>query len=94
MLGNPKWRLAPRSTVWQRRSLSEICAQLKDPSRNGGHDLAGIVEHAAHDDRVGWAWHPGGRREPAPGTQAAFGALVKASSPFDKGTAAPYARDA
>ncbi|PYM55919.1 MAG: Isoquinoline 1-oxidoreductase subunit, partial [Candidatus Rokuibacteriota bacterium] len=27
---------------------------------------------------VGWAWNPGADREPAPGTQAMFGALVKA----------------
>ena len=31
----------------------------------------------AHDDLVGWGWHPGDGREPAPGTQAAFGALIK-----------------
>ena len=76
--GHPKWRLAPLSMAWQRRSLGEICAQLKDPARNGGHGLEEIVEHMAHDDLVGWAWRPGGLREPAPGTQAAFGALVKA----------------
>jgi len=75
--GHPKWRLAPASMAWQRRSLGEICAQVKDPTRNGGHNLAEIVEHMAHDPLVGWAWDPGADREPAPGTQAAFGALIK-----------------
>ena len=37
-----------------------------------------IVEHMAHDSLVGWGWTPGVGREPAPGTQAAFGALIKA----------------
>jgi len=27
---------------------------------------------------VGWAWHPGEERSPAPGTQAQFGALIRA----------------
>jgi mono/diheme cytochrome c family protein len=76
--GNPKWRLAPASMAWQGRSLADICAQVKDPARNGGHSLAEIVEHAARDPLVGWAWNPGADREPAPGTQAVFGALVKA----------------
>ena len=39
--------------------------------RNGGKALAAIVEHNAHDELVGWGWHPGADREPAPGTQAA-----------------------
>ena len=76
--GNPKWRLAPASMAWQGRSLADICAQVKDPARNGGHSLAEIVEHATRDPLVGWAWTPGADREPAPGTQATFGALVKA----------------
>jgi len=76
--GNPKWSLAPASMAWQGRSLAAICAQLKDPRRNGGHTLAEIVEHATRDPLVGWAWKPGADREPAPGTQARFGALIKA----------------
>ena len=76
--GNAQWRLAPASMAWQGRSLADICAQVKDPARNGGHSLAEIVEHATRDPLVGWAWTPGADREPAPGTQAAFGALVKA----------------
>ncbi len=37
-----------------------------------------IVEHMAHDSLVGWGWHPGDGRAPAPGTQAAFGKLTQA----------------
>lgn len=85
--GNPKWRLAPLAMAWQNRSLAEICAQVKDPARNGGHSLSEIVEHMVHDDLVGWAWRPGATREPAPGTQASFGALVKAWA--DSGAACP-----
>jgi hypothetical protein len=73
--------------AWQRRSLPEICAQVKDPARNGGHSLAEIVEHMARDSLVGWAWSPGAGREPAPGTQATFGALIKAWA--DAGAACP-----
>ncbi|TMB85843.1 MAG: Isoquinoline 1-oxidoreductase subunit [Chloroflexi bacterium] len=73
--------------AWQRRSLAEICAQVKDPARNGGHPLSEIDEHMARDPLVGWAWNPGEGREPAPGTQASFGALVKAWA--DSGAACP-----
>ncbi|HEV8675832.1 MAG TPA: Isoquinoline 1-oxidoreductase subunit [Methylomirabilota bacterium] len=78
MPGHPKWHLAPASMAWQGRSLAEVCGQIKDPTRNGGHSLAEIVEHMTHDSLVGWAWSPGVGREPVPGTQAEFGALIKA----------------
>jgi hypothetical protein len=85
--GNPKWRLAPIEMAWQRRTLGQICEQVKDPARNGGHTLTEIVEHMSRDELVGWAWKPGVGREPAPGTQTAFGALVKAWA--DSGAVCP-----
>jgi hypothetical protein len=85
--GHPNWHLAPASMAWQRKSLGEICAQIKDPARNGGHTLTEMVEHMAHDSLVGWGWKPGAGREPAPGSQASFGALVKAWA--DSGAACP-----
>jgi len=88
--GHPKWHLAPASMAWQRRSLGEICEQVKDPARNGGHSLDQIVEHMTNDTLVGWAWTPGADREPAPGTQAGFGALIKAWA--DSGAACPVGR--
>ena len=75
--GNPKWHVAPIAMAWQGKSLGEICAQIKDPARNGGKSLDQIVDHMAHDDLVGWGGHPGAGREPVPGTQDAFGALIK-----------------
>jgi hypothetical protein len=87
--GHPKWHLAPASMAWQRRSLAQICGQVKNPARNGGHSLPEIVEHMTRDSLVGWAWNPGAGREPAPGTQAAFGALIKAWA--DSGAACPGA---
>lgn len=76
--GNPKWRMAPVAMAWQGKSLGAICEQIKDPARNGQRTLAQIHDHMAHDDLVGWGWHPGGARRPAPGTQAQFGALIAA----------------
>jgi hypothetical protein len=76
--GAPSWGLAPREMAWVGKSLRQICAQLKDPARNGGKTLAQIVEHNTHDALVGWGWAPGADREPAPGTQARFGALTAA----------------
>lgn len=76
--GNPEWHLAPAEMAWQGKSLGQICAQIKDPARNGGKDMAALVSHMAGDPLVGWGWKPGGNRKPAPGTQAEFGALIKA----------------
>jgi hypothetical protein len=76
--GHPLWHVAPKSMAWQTRTLGQICEQIKDRRRNGGKTLAAIHEHMAHDSLVGWAWRPGGTREPAPGTQAQLCALIAA----------------
>jgi len=76
--GNSHWSLAPESMGWQGQTLGSICRQLKDPDRNGGRTLAQIHRHMAEDHLVGWAWHPGEGRRPAPSTQAGFGALIAA----------------
>jgi hypothetical protein len=76
--GHPRWQLAPREMAWETKSLGEICAQLKDPERNGHRTLAELHEHMAQDDLVGWGWHPGPGRQPAPGTQQVFGDLIRA----------------
>lgn len=76
--GNPRWSLAPASMAWQGKSLGQICLQLKDVSRNGGRTLAAIHEHVTNDPLVGWAWHPGDGRSPAPASQSEFGALIEA----------------
>ena len=76
--GAPKWHVAPLEMAWQGKSLGQICEQIKDPSRNGKRTLAQIHDHMAHDELVGWGWHPGGERTPAPGTQQQFGELIAA----------------
>jgi hypothetical protein len=85
--GHPAWHMAPIEMAWQGKSLAQICAQIKDPERNGGRTLAALVEHMGHDSLVGWGWSPGAGRTPAPGTQKAFGALIQAW--VDAGAACP-----
>lgn len=75
--GDPHWALAPVSMAWQGKSIGEICAQIKDPKRNGGRTLTQIHEHMATDHLVGWAWRPGEGRAAAPGTQEQFGSIIK-----------------
>ncbi|HEY5927279.1 MAG TPA: Isoquinoline 1-oxidoreductase subunit [Kofleriaceae bacterium] len=76
--GAPGWHLAPIEMAWVGKSAAQLCAQLQDRQRNGGKTLAQIVEHSGHDPLVAWGWSPGHGREPAPGTQAEFGALMAA----------------
>jgi len=78
MPGHPAWHLAPREMGWEGMTLNEICTQIKDPARNGGRDMAALLRHVSEDSLVGWAWAPGGKRTPAPGTQAEFGTLMRA----------------
>jgi len=76
--GDPHWHLAPASMAWEGKTLAQICTQLKDPTRNGGRDVAAILKHVVTDSLVKWAWAPGPGRAPAPGTNAEFGALLDA----------------
>ncbi len=76
--GHQPWQLAPLETGWIGKSAAEICAQLKDPERNGHRTLEELHEHNAEDGLVGWGWHPGKGREPAPGSQEVFGELTRA----------------
>jgi hypothetical protein len=76
--GHPEWHLAPREMAWEGKTLAEICNQIKDPARNGGRKLEDLLHHIGSDTLVGWAWHPGFGRSPAPGTQGEAGALVDA----------------
>jgi hypothetical protein len=87
MPGHPSWHLAPLEMAWAGRSLGAICAQIKDPARNGGMTMAELVEHMAADSLVGWAWQPDAGRAPAPGSQAVFGALIAAWA--ESGAACP-----
>ncbi|ARS27127.1 hypothetical protein [Sphingomonas sp. KC8] len=85
--GHPQWHLAPPEMAWAGKTLGQICRQLKDPERNGGKSMADMIEHMTNDTLVGWGWAPGGKRVPAPGTQAEFGALYKAWA--DSGAVCP-----
>jgi hypothetical protein len=78
MPGHPEWHLAPREMAWEGKTVPEICAQIKDPARNGGRKVEDLIHHIGTDTLVGWAWHPGFGRAPAPGTQQEAGALVEA----------------
>ena len=85
--GHPRWQLAPVEMAWQGKSLGDICRQLIDPKRNGERTLAEIGEHMAADDLVAWGWNPGVGRQPVPGTQQQFGALIH--SWIETGAACP-----
>jgi hypothetical protein len=85
--GHPAWHVAPIEMAWVGKSLGEICQQIKDPARNGGKSMEELIHHMSEDSLVGWGWHPGVGREPAPGTQKEFGALIKAW--VDTGAACP-----
>ena len=76
--GKPSWHLAPREMAWEGKTPGEICAQIKDPERNGGKTLAQLTDHMQHDALVSYGWEPPEHLEPVPGSQALFGQLFQA----------------
>jgi hypothetical protein len=76
--GHPHWLLAPAEMAWEGKSLTEICAQIKDRERNGGKTLAELGAHMANDTLVAYGWRPPAHLAPAPGDQQQFGQLFHA----------------
>tara|TARA_R110000850_G_scaffold37125_8_gene97663 strand:+ start:1226 stop:1912 length:687 start_codon:yes stop_codon:yes gene_type:complete len=75
------WRLAQVEFQWANRTSAAICAQMRDPDRNGGRDAAGLIEHILHDAElisfITWSFDPGVGRDPAPGSlQAHLGDMA------------------
>lgn len=78
--GAPHWGLPPAETpmVFEGKTVSELCAQLKDPERNGHRSLAMLLDHVSHDPLVLWGWAPGGKRTTPPLSHDKFVAAVTA----------------
>lgn len=66
--GAENWHLAPAEMVWFDQASASICAQIKDPERNGDRTLEEVAEHVRRDPLVAWGWNPGPGRQSAPGS--------------------------
>ena len=77
--GAPNWRLPPPNMrmVFVGKTPSELCSQLKDPSRNGGKTIDQIIEHVTSDKLVGWGWNPGEDRTTPPLSRPEFAAKMQ-----------------
>ena len=65
---NDAWRLPPVELAWLGKPSDALCAQLRDPERNDGHDVASLVEHLRASPFVAWGFAPGATRQAAPGS--------------------------
>jgi hypothetical protein len=87
--GAPNWHLPPPAMpmVFEGRTESQLCRQLRDPTQTGGRDVDAVVEHVATDPLVGWGWAPGPGRKPVAVPRAeVVGALktwVSSGAPCD-----------
>jgi len=72
--GAPNWHLPPPTMkmVFQGKTPGGLCRQLKDPKQNGGHSVAGAIEHLRKDPLVFWGWNPGDGRTLPPLSHAEF----------------------
>lgn len=66
------WQLAPVELGWLGKSAAEICIQLRDPARNDGHDIAGLMDHLRASPFVAWGFAPGAGRSAPPGDVGAL----------------------
>jgi hypothetical protein len=78
--GAPGWILPPvdMPMVFQGKTATQICEQMKDPKQNNGKTMAQLLEHATSDPIVLWGWAPGKGRTLPPMTHDAFVAAFKA----------------
>ena len=72
--GAPHWKLPPpeRKMVFIGLSSADLCRVIKDPSSNGGRDMAALRKHVASDQLVLWGWSPGVGRAPVSVPHAEF----------------------
>ena len=72
--GAPHWHMPPAHTpmVFQGKSATQLCVDLKDPLKNGNRSLTDLRHHVEHDPLVVWAFDPGQGRTRPPLTHAAF----------------------
>jgi hypothetical protein len=87
--GAPNWGLAPLAMAWEGLDDHQLAEALKDPDKNGQRSLEQLHHHMAHDELVGWAWHPGPGREPVPMARAEFARVVREW--IDTGAVSPAA---
>jgi hypothetical protein len=62
----PFWALAPTSMAWESApgvpmTGAQLCAQLKDPARNGNRTLSDLLHHLENEPLVNWGFNPGTR---------------------------------
>jgi hypothetical protein len=78
--GAPNWHLPSPDMplVFEGLSSPELCAQLKDPARNGHKTPEQLFEHMASDALVGWGWAPGPGRAPVPTPRTEVAAAMRA----------------
>lgn len=81
--GAPNWHLAPLSMGWNGLNDAELCEAIKDKTRNGGKNVAEIVQHMISDKLVLWGWQPGGTRQPVPTPHKQFVTELKAWAAAD-----------
>lgn len=77
--GAPHWNLPPRATpmVFEGKTPTALCEQLRDPAQNGKKSLAELLTHVSEDALVLWGWNPGGKRTLPPLTHPEFVAVFK-----------------
>lgn len=78
--GAPHWGLPPADMpmIFQGRTQTELCEQLKRPGDNGFKTMEQLHEHVAKDPLVLWGWDPGGDRTTPPLSHDEFVAAFEA----------------
>lgn len=76
--GGPNWHMPPANMAFHGRTAAQICRSIKRVAVTRKLPLAALVAHSRKDHLVIWAWRPGKRRQPPPGTHKSFVDLMAA----------------
>jgi len=78
--GAAGWRMPSAAVplIWKGLTTAQVCQALKDPKTNGAFSPEHLIEHAASDHFITWAWNPGPGRLPPPLSHELFVERMKA----------------
>jgi hypothetical protein len=77
--GAQGWRMPSPEVplIWQGLTTGQICQAVRDSKTNGDFTPERLIEHAATDHFIVWAWNPGPGRLPPPLSHEQFVERVK-----------------
>lgn len=76
--GGIDWHMPTANMAFRGKNAGQICRSIKKVAIDRRLPFGALVVHSRKDHLVRWAWQPGGKRQPPPGTHKTFVNLIAA----------------